>query len=194
MESVNLQSLKNSEDEVAVIIPVKIPINMGIVALYYKLRHPDVSVDRIPARYKVSLWGGVKKLFRKWFSAVLIPSIPFNNIRVNCYRMCGYKIGKGSFIGMRCYLDDLCYDKIEIGRNVTISYGVYFACHGRKQGHNSIVIRDGAYIGMHCSIIAPKDIEIGEMAIIGTHSLVNRSVKPRQVVGGVPARPLHNQK
>ena len=58
MESVNLQSLKNSEDEIAVIIPVKIPINMGIVALYYKLRHPDVSVDRIPARYKVSLWGG----------------------------------------------------------------------------------------------------------------------------------------
>ena len=48
----------------------------------------------------------------------------------------------GTFIGMHCYLDDLCYDKIEIGKNVTISYGVYFACHGRKQGHNKIIIED----------------------------------------------------
>ena len=92
---------------------------------------------------------------------------------------------------MRCYLDDLCYDKIEIGRNVTISYGVYFACHGRKQGHNKIVIKDGAYVGMRTSIIAPHDIEIGEKAIVGACALVNRSVAPGDTVAGVPAKPLH---
>ena len=79
----------------------------------------------------------------KWFSAVVIPIIPFSNLRLQCYRWCGYKIGKNTFIGMRCYLDDMCYDLIEIGNNVTISYG---ACHGRKQGHNKIVIKDGVYI------------------------------------------------
>lgn len=26
--------------------------------------------------------------------------------------MCGFKIGKGCFIGMKCYFDDLCVDKI----------------------------------------------------------------------------------
>lgn len=31
--------------------------------------------------------------------------------------------GRGG-IGMNCYLDDLCYNKIEIDKNVTISYGV----------------------------------------------------------------------
>lgn len=94
---------------------------------------------------------------------------------------------------MHCYLDDLCYDKIEIGKNVTISYGVYFACHGRKQGHNKIVIEDGAYIGMRVNIIVPKDITIGSGAIVGAASLVNRSVEPGEIVAGIPAKPLHKR-
>lgn len=164
---------------------------MGVIKYFYKLSHPGVSEEMIPPRYRISLWSAVKKPVRKWFSAVLIPTIPFNGLRVICYRLCGYKIGGGTFIGMRCYLDDLCYDKIEIGKNVTISYGVYFACHGRKQGHNRIVIEDGAYIGMRTSIIAPQDVVIGKKAIIGACSLVNRSVAPGDTVAGVPAKPLH---
>ena len=95
---------------------------------------------------------------------------------------------------MRCYLDDLCYDKIEIGKNVTISYGVYFACHGRKQGHNKIIIKDGAYIGMRASIIAPKgDVVIGEKAIIGTMTLVNKSVPAGMTAVGVPCKILEKK-
>lgn len=167
---------------------------MGLILKYYKWRHPGVSEDKIPERYKISLWAAIKKPFRKWFSAVVVPKIPFTNLRVACYRLCGYKIGKNTFIGMHCYLDDLCYDKIEIGNNVTISYGVYFACHGRKQWHNRIVIEDGAYIGMRASIIAPTDIIIGEKSIVGAASLVNRSVEKGEIVAGVPAKPLHKKK
>ena len=93
---------------------------------------------------------------------------------------------------MHCYLDDMCFDKIIIGNNVTISYGVYFACHGRKQGHNKIVIEDGAYVGMRASIIAPQDITIGEKSIIGACSLINRSVAPGDIVAGIPAKSLHS--
>lgn len=32
-------------------------------------------------------------------------------------------MGKVSFIGMKCYLDDMFVDSIEIGNNATISYG-----------------------------------------------------------------------
>ncbi len=107
------------------------------------------------------------------------------------YRRCGYKIGRGVFIEMRCYLDDLCYDCLEIEDDVTISYGVYFACHGRGQGHNKVVIRKGAYIGMRASIITPNgDVEIGEKAIVGACALVNKSIPAGKTAVGVPVRIL----
>lgn len=167
---------------------------MGLIMMYYKWRHPGVSEDNIPTRYKMSLWTGFKKPIRKWFSAVVVPKIPFNNLRVACYRLCGYKVGKGTFIGMHCYLDDLCYDKMEIGENVIISYGVYFACHGRKQGHNKIIIKDGAYIGMRTSVVAPKgDVVIGANAIIGAMTLVNKSIPDGATAVGVPCRIIENR-
>ena len=96
---------------------------------------------------------------------------------------------------MKCYLDDLCVDKIEIGNNVTISYGVYFACHGKNQYHNRIIIKDGAYIGMRASIVAPKgDVEIGEKATVGAMALVNKSVPDGKTVVGVPCRIIEKVK
>ena len=91
---------------------------------------------------------------------------------------------------MRCYLDDMCYDMIEIGDNVTISYGVFFACHGRKQGHNKIQIQDGVYIGMNSSIIARKDLVIGNNSVIGACTLVNKDIPVNATVVGVPCRLL----
>lgn len=111
-------------------------------------------------------------------------------VRIGLYRLCGFKIGKGCFIGMKCYLDDLCVDNIVIGDNVTISYGVYFACHGPKQEHRRIFIKNGVYIGMRAGIVARHDIEIGEDAVIGAMSLVNKSVPKWTTVVGVPAKPI----
>ncbi|MDD3038170.1 DapH/DapD/GlmU-related protein [Bacteroides sp.] len=153
--------------------------------LYRKIYHKEP-----PYYCYYSLAIIIGKPIRKWFSAVLIPTIPFNNLRVWCYRRCGYKIGKNTFIGMRCYLDDMCYDFIEIGDNVTISYGVYFACHGRGQGHVKMVIKDGAYIGMRTSVVAHQKLGliIGEKAIIGANSLVIKSVPDGEIHAGVPAK------
>lgn len=94
---------------------------------------------------------------------------------------------------MRCYLDDMCYDLMEIGNHVTISYGVYFACHGRNQGHYPIVIEDNAYIGMRAAIISKKGlnsdgVRIGNHAIVGACSLVNRDVPANSIAVGVPCR------
>lgn len=102
------------------------------------------------------------------------------------------------FIGMHCYLDDMCYQLMEIGDRVTISYGVYFACHGKGQGHYPIVIKDGAYIGMRASVISKnsqsqgesieKGVVIGEGAVIGANTLVNKSIPAGSKAIGVPCR------
>lgn len=103
----------------------------------------------------------IGKPIRKFVVQVLTPNCPFNNIRILLYRLCGFKIGKNCFIGMKCYLDDMCYDLLEIGNNVTISYGVYFACHGKGQGHLPIIIEDGAYVGMRACVISKNPEELG---------------------------------
>lgn len=71
-------------------------------------------------------------------SAKVIPHMVLNGWRIFFYRLYGYNIGKNVFIGMRCYLDDLEPKMFTVEDNVTISYGVFFACHGRNQQHTSI--------------------------------------------------------
>lgn len=89
----------------------------------------------------------------------------------------------------------MCYNLIEIGNNVTISYGVFFACHGRKQGHNKIIIKDNAYIGMRATLTARQEegLVIGENAIIGACSLVNKSIPDGATAVGIPAKIISTQ-
>ena len=138
---------------------------------------------------KKTLWQKVKAFIRKWMSVKVIPNMVLNGWRVFFYRLCGYKIGKNVFIGMKCYLDDLEPQMLTVEDNVVISYGVFFACHGRNQRHTPITIKKGAYIGMRTNIVSgKKGITIGENAIVGAASLVNKDVPAGATAVGVPCR------
>ncbi len=162
-----------------------------------KILYEKITGKKAPYYYDYSIIKIIAKPIRKYFTNVVAANCPFNCIRILIYRLCGFKIGKGCFIGMRCYLDDMCHDMITIGNNVTLSYGVYFACHGKNQKHLPIVIKDGAYIGMRTTIISKnkdKDngITIGENAIIGSHTLVNKNIPPNATALGVPCKIIEN--
>ena len=139
----------------------------------------------------------VMKPIRKWLTNSLAANCPFNCIRIAIYRLCGFSIGKGTFIGMRCYLDDMCYDLMKIGRNCTISYGVFFSCHGRNQAHVPIEVGDGAYIGMRASIISKtregKGVRIGSNAVIGACTLVNKDIPDGATAVGIPCRIIERE-
>jgi len=88
---------------------------------------------------------------------------------------------------MKCYLDDVAINNMVIENNVTISYGCYFACHGKNQKHTTIRIKKGAYIGMRCNILSGQEgIVIGENSIVGAGTLVNKSIADGAVGVGVP--------
>ena len=99
---------------------------------------------------------------------------------------------------MRCYLDDLEPKMLTIEDDVTISYGVFMACHGRNQHHKPITIKKGAYIGMRANIITKNDtgngVTIGEGAIVGACALVNRDVPAGATAVGVPCRIIERKK
>lgn len=159
----------------------------------YKITHPTVKDDDIPYWWKRSLVKQIWHTIRKWICQVWAPNCALTPLRIGLYRLCGFKIGKGVFIGMKCYFDDLCPENIIIEDKVGISYGVYFSCHGRKQGHNKIVIKYDAHIGMRATILARTDIEIGERSMVGAMSFVNKSVPPDSTVAGVPARIIKHE-
>ena len=136
----------------------------------------------------------VVRFFRKAISAKIAPYITINSWRIFLYRLCGYQLGEGVFIGMRCYLDDVEPKMLVVGKNVTISYGCFFACHGKNQPHTPIVIKEGAYLGMRANVVSGKTgVTIGRNAVIGACSLVFHDVPDNTTVAGIPAKPL-NQK
>lgn len=161
---------------------------------FIKFLYEKITKKKAPYYYEYSLWTILMKPIRKWLTNVLAANCPFNCVRIAIYRLCGFKIGKKTFIGMRCYLDDMCYDLMTIGSHCSISYGVYFACHGHNQGHLPIVVGDGAYIGMRACIISKNanknasGVTIGKNAVIGACTLVNRDIPEGATAVGSPCR------
>ena len=138
---------------------------------------------------KKNIFQKIRAFFRKWMSAKIIPHMVLNGWRVFFYRRCGYNIGKNVFIGMRCYLDDLEPKMFTVEDDAIISYGVFFACHGKNQQHTPITVKKGAYIGMRASVISGKTgVTIGENAIVGACTLVNKDIPAGATAVGVPCR------
>ena len=167
-------------------------LNERLYEKLYNRRAPDYVKD-------YTLLQLAMKPIRKWLVNTVAANCPFNGIRVRICRMCGFKIGKHVSLGMKCYLDDHCYDLMEIGDNVTISYGVFFACHGANQPHAPIKVCEGAYIGMRASIVSNnrdktrQGVIIGEKSIVGACTLVNCDVPDGATAVGIPCKIIQKE-
>lgn len=56
----------------------------------------------------------------------------------------------------------------------------------RKNEYRQTVVRRGATLGANCTIVC--GVQIGEYAFVGAGAVVNRDVKPFELVLGVPAK------
>lgn len=122
----------------------------------------------------------------------------------NCYRtgFTGFYVGDKCFIGDECLID--LADKVIFEDNVTVSERVTILTHTNVgyRDHplqkyftafcKKVVIRRGAFIGVNATIL--PGVEVGECAVVGACSLVNKNVSPYTVVGGIPARVIKKLK
>jgi acetyltransferase-like isoleucine patch superfamily enzyme len=117
----------------------------------------------------------------------LLPDIKFKS---RLYRRIGMKIGRNASI-FGPNLDIFFPELIEIGDNTVVGNNVSIMTHeflinGWKKG--PVKIGRNVMVGT-MTLILPG-VEIGDRATIAAYSLVNKSVKPGTLVGGVPIKEL----
>lgn len=95
--------------------------------------------------------------------------------------------------------ETLIGERVSVGPGVVLLSAVYSHEKGFKtvdglpEGstkalYGKLIIRDDVYIGANCTLM--PDITIGEGAVIGAGSFVNKDVEPWTIVAGSPAKKI----
>jgi maltose O-acetyltransferase len=136
-----------------------------------------------------------------------------SKIRLAIYKLCGMKIGNGSFIyggclfngtnikiGNNSFVNYKCvfenHDYIEIGNNCSVGMEVMFCSATHEIGQSEqragrtlgfpIVVEDGCWIGSRAVIL--PGITIGKGCVIAAGALINKDCQPNGLYAGIPAK------
>lgn len=157
------------------------------------------------------------KIFFGRFILKLIPLQAFPKINRCLYKFMGHQIGDdvliyssveivglvnlsigtNSFIGHKSLIMG-GKSRVVVGKNCDISSSVSLITGTHIIGNEirragsgfskNILIGDGVWIGYGATILG--GVEIGHGAVVAAGSLVNKSVPPNVIVGGIPAKTL----
>jgi bifunctional UDP-N-acetylglucosamine pyrophosphorylase/glucosamine-1-phosphate N-acetyltransferase len=122
---------------------------------------------------------------------------PFSHCRPGAHLARGVRMGnfgevKNSYVGAETDMHHFSYlgDAI-VGEHVNIGAGVVTVNYDGVRKHRT-TIGEGAFVGCDSMLIAP--VTVGEHAITGAGSVVNKDVPPEALVVGVPARVIRKIK
>jgi UDP-3-O-[3-hydroxymyristoyl] glucosamine N-acyltransferase len=112
----------------------------------------------------------------------------YYNSNIGIYPEATFSLGSG-FVNYNALIT--VYRYVKIGYNVIIGPNCVIRdtddhTIDAKQSFESIDIKDNVWIGTNVTIL--KGVTIGEGAIIAAFSLVNKSVPPFSLAGGIPAK------
>ena len=108
------------------------------------------------------------------------------SLRVRLNRWRGVNIGKGVWIGYDAIIETSHPHLVTIRDRAAVGIRVTIIAHNREQ--RGVIIEEDAAIGVG-AIILP-DVTIGRGAIVTAGSVVTKSVPPKTMVQGNPARPI----
>jgi len=129
------------------------------------------------------------RLFFNSFVCHICRIIPFIEIKNSMYRMIGVKIGKNVIIAAYTIIDPFFPELITIEDNVIVGVGATIIAHEytqEKLKKGRVLIKKRALIGAGSLIRC--GVTIGEHAVVGAKSFVNKDVPDFTIAGGVPAK------
>jgi acetyltransferase-like isoleucine patch superfamily enzyme/acyl carrier protein len=153
---------------------------------------PGTAETRAAKPIEDSALRGLKNRLLQYI-ALYIPG--YRSTRVWLHRMRGVVIGKNTSIGLSALIETAYPSLVFIGDNVTIGMRAIIIGHlrdstvdARADHRHTVRIENNVYLGP--GVIVLPNVTIGEGAVVTAGSVVSRSVPPRTLVQGNPARPI----
>lgn len=116
--------------------------------------------------------------------ARIAPGATTTRVLLNRWR--GVKIGKDVWIGYDTIIETSCPHLVTICDRAQIGIRVTIIAHNREQ--QGVLIEEEAALG--AGVIVLPNVTIGRGAIVTAGSVVTKSVPPKTMVQGNPARPI----
>jgi len=116
--------------------------------------------------------------------ARIAPGATTTRVLLNRWR--GVKIGKDVWIGYDTIIETSCPHLVTIRDRAQIGIRVTIIAHNREQ--QGVLIEEEAALG--AGVIILPNVTIGRGAIVTAGSVVTKSVPPKTMVQGNPARPI----
>jgi len=163
---------------------------MGVVSE----RDAEAFDEAVEVRGSSRIGFGLRFLWN-WFLERLALGFPVPSWRAALHRARGVRIGKNVYIGYDVIFDRVYPDLITIEDYAVIADRCIISSHsGGATLLRSVYPREmkpvkigrGAWLSPACIVI--MGVEIGELSVIGTGAVVTRTIPPRSVAVGVPAR------
>jgi acetyltransferase-like isoleucine patch superfamily enzyme len=143
---------------------------------------------------KRTLLGKLIKIKNTLFM-LLAYACPSVTLRIWFHRLRGVNIGKGCYIGMFCFIDNLYPEYIYIEDGASVNAGSMLISHFNplirfkkviQAKVSPVIIKSGALVAVKCVIL--PGVVIGENAIVSAGSVVQDDVESCTLVRGNPAK------